>query len=57
MNDFLNEESAKSLVETPSPWPPVADTLKKPAIDRWENEGGELLPPSKPPRTETGTDG
>jgi len=48
MNDFLNEESAKSLVETPCRLTTTTDAIKKPAIDRWENEGGELLSASKP---------
>jgi hypothetical protein len=47
MNDFLNEESAKSLVERPRP-STTDEATKKRAIDRWENEGGEIPLPSKP---------
>lgn len=48
MNDFLNKEVAQPLLETPSPSITAADATKKRAIDRWENEGGEIPLPIKP---------
>jgi len=49
MNDFLNEESAQPSVIAPTPVTTAADALKKPLIDCWEDELGELQPPSLPP--------
>ena len=44
-NDFMKKDAATSLVEMPSKSIIEAEGLLKRAIDRWENEGGEIVPP------------
>jgi len=56
MNDFI-EEDTTPVVERPSPPITIADAQKKRAIERWENEGGEIPPPIKPVSTQASAEG